>query len=236
MRSDNIIHLCGDIGIDKRKMSILVDGNSYKMNYNEFHILSYLAENSNKIISKDVLISVGWPDNIVTDASLHRAIFSLRAVLSLSNVEIKTISGRGYILVIDNDHTRDNKEEGSKKHSVTCKKSLIKKNIIIISILFFSISIINIVNELKNNLDFIDDNFIVLEIKDSTILKNKNISLPEEFLSKVKSNPKHLFYFFNKNKDFYEISTFDPKTNQSQNYFIEKENWKMFIKSWGREN
>ena len=236
MHSDNIIHLCGDISIDKRKMSILVDGNSYRMNYNEFHIFSYLAENSNKIISKDVLLSVGWPDNVVTDASLHKAIFSLRAVLSLSNVEIKTISGRGYILVIDSDHTRDNKEEGSEKNSIKCKKSAIKKNIIIISILFFSISIINIVNELKNNSDFIDDNFVVLEIKDRTILKNKNISLPEEFLSKVKSNPRHLFYFFNKNKDFYEVSTFDPKTNQSQNYFIEKENWKMFIKSWGREN
>ena len=236
MHSDNIIHLCGDISIDKRQMSILVDGNSYRMNYNEFHIFSYLAENSNKIISKDVLLSVGWPDNVVTDASLHKAIFSLRAVLSLSNVEIKTISGRGYILVIDSDHTKDNKEEGSEKNSIKCKKSAIKKNIIIISILFFSISIINIVNELKNNSDFIDDNFVVLEIKDRTILKNKNISLPEEFLSKVKSNPRHLFYFFNKNKDFYEVSTFDPKTNQSQNYFIEKENWKMFIKSWGREN
>lgn len=236
MHSDNIIQLCGDISIDKRQMSILVDGNSYRMNYNEFYILSYLAENSNKIISKDVLISVGWPDNIVTDASLHRAIFSLRAVLSLSSVEIKTISGRGYILVIDSDHTRDNKEEVSEKNSIKCKKSAIKKNIIIISILFFSISIINIVNELKNNSDFIDDNFVVLDIKDRTILKNKNISLPEEFLSKVKSNPRHLFYFFNKNKDFYEISTFDPKTNQSQNYFIEKENWKKFINSWRREN
>lgn len=236
MHSDNIIHLCGDISIDKRQMSILVDGNSYRMNYNEFHILSYLAENSNKIISKDVLLSVGWPDNVVTDASLHRAIFSLRAVLSLSNVEIKTISGRGYILVIDDDHTRDKREEGSEKHSITCKKSPIKNNIIIISILFFSISIINIVNKLKSKSDFIDNNFTVLEIKDSTILKNKNISLPEEFLSKVKSNPRHLFYFFNKNKYFYEISTFDPKTNQSQNYFIEKENWKSFINSWRGEN
>ena len=127
MHSDNIIHLCGDISIDKRKMSILVDGNSYRMNYNEFHIFSYLAENSNKIISKDVLLSVGWPDNVVTDASLHKAIFSLRAVLSLSNVEIKTISGRGYILVIDSDHTRDNKEEGSEKNNIKCKKSAIKK-------------------------------------------------------------------------------------------------------------
>jgi DNA-binding winged helix-turn-helix (wHTH) protein len=71
------------------------------MNYNEFHILSYLIENNNKIISKDVLLSVGWPDNVVTDASLHRSIFSLRAVLSPSNIEIKTISGRGYLLIID---------------------------------------------------------------------------------------------------------------------------------------
>ena len=196
MSSDNIIHLCDNISIDTRQMSILVDGNTYRMNYNEFHILSYLINNKNKIIAKDVLLSVGWPDNVVTDASLHRAIFSLRAVLSPSNVEIKTISGRGYILVVDSKNSKNNINEDKENNNI-CRQSRIKSNIVVLSILIFTISIVKIVHNLHDRSDFIDSNFTILELKNSTVLKNKKISLPEDFLSKVTSNPKNLFYFFN---------------------------------------
>ncbi|WP_236689917.1 winged helix-turn-helix domain-containing protein [Photobacterium angustum] len=53
-----------------------------KLNLSEQYILSYLIDNYGKPITKDELLNVGWPDRIVTEASLFQVIRALRVKLN----------------------------------------------------------------------------------------------------------------------------------------------------------
>ncbi|WP_305810221.1 winged helix-turn-helix domain-containing protein [Photobacterium kishitanii] len=48
----------------------------------EQYILSYLIENHSTPVTKDDLLKVGWPDRIVTEASLFQVIRALRVKLN----------------------------------------------------------------------------------------------------------------------------------------------------------
>ena len=62
-----------------------------------FEVLRYLAEHSNRVVTKDEVIKAVWPDVTVTDESLTRCISEVRQVLGdESQSMIKTISRRGY--------------------------------------------------------------------------------------------------------------------------------------------
>ncbi|WP_257721203.1 winged helix-turn-helix domain-containing protein [Pseudohongiella spirulinae] len=65
-------------------------------------LLCRLAEQSNRVISRDELISYLWPRVIVNENSLTRAVSDLRKALRYTpdhSVEIKTIPKRGYSLI-----------------------------------------------------------------------------------------------------------------------------------------
>lgn len=53
-----------------------------KLNLSEQYILSYLIDNYGKPVTKDELLHVGWPDRIVTEASLFQVIRALRVKLN----------------------------------------------------------------------------------------------------------------------------------------------------------
>ncbi|MCG3866130.1 MULTISPECIES: winged helix-turn-helix domain-containing protein [unclassified Photobacterium] len=53
-----------------------------KLNLSEQYILSYLIDNYGKPVTKDELLNVGWPDRIVTEASLFQVIRALRVKLN----------------------------------------------------------------------------------------------------------------------------------------------------------
>lgn len=53
-----------------------------KLNLSEQYILSYLIDNYGKPVTKDELLKVGWPDRIVTEASLFQVIRALRVKLN----------------------------------------------------------------------------------------------------------------------------------------------------------
>ena len=75
-KNDSIVYYCDDLILDRKEMSIKIDSHENKLNYNELMIIIHFMENNNQVISKNHLISVGWPDSIVTDSSLHKAIFN----------------------------------------------------------------------------------------------------------------------------------------------------------------
>lgn len=52
-----------------------------KLNLSEQYILTFLIENHHRPVTKEELLKVGWPDCIVTEASLFQIIRALRVKL-----------------------------------------------------------------------------------------------------------------------------------------------------------
>lgn len=91
------------IQIDYNTMSVKVLGKEVVLKAKEFKLFSYLYENKNKIITKDVLFSAVWGDSFFSDGTLNVHIRKLREKLEENPNKpkiIKTIWGTGYMLEI----------------------------------------------------------------------------------------------------------------------------------------
>src|SRR5882672_11412264 len=66
-----------------------------------FEVLRFLVENADRLVTKDEIITVIWPDVIVTEDSLSRCISDVRTALSDTEQRIiKTIPKRGYVFAV----------------------------------------------------------------------------------------------------------------------------------------
>ena len=91
----------GDVYIDRDKNRVRVKGKEISLKTMEFKLLCYLAENKNRIISKDELFRKVWGDVITGDGTLNVHIRHLREKIEENPNEpiyIKTIWGTGYML------------------------------------------------------------------------------------------------------------------------------------------
>lgn len=70
-----------------------------------FDLLVHLVRNSSRVVSKDELLDVIWPNVTVTDNSLQRAVSALRAALRKGNMEsaVRNVPGIGYRFCIDSE-------------------------------------------------------------------------------------------------------------------------------------
>lgn len=92
----------GDYDLDLQLGTLVHDGEPVHLRAKTFALLSYFARHAGRVIGKDELLAVVWPDVIVTEDSLTQAISELRRVLGDSH--LRTIPRRGYILeVVRND-------------------------------------------------------------------------------------------------------------------------------------
>ena len=67
-----------------------------------FNTLAYLLRNGGRLISKDELLSVVWPDSIVEENNLGKAIHSIRHFLGDNSADpklIETVPKHGYRFV-----------------------------------------------------------------------------------------------------------------------------------------
>src|SRR5215212_3694473 len=85
---------------------ILLDpaGETVKLMPKAFDILAFLAQNSDRVVSKDELLAAMWPDTIVEENNLTQNISALRRTFGEKPQEnrfIATIPGRGYRFVAD---------------------------------------------------------------------------------------------------------------------------------------
>jgi adenylate cyclase len=63
-----------------------------------FEVLRYLIENGGRLVSKDEIIGIVWPNVIVTDDSIKRCVSELRVALGDGEQRIiKTVPRRGYL-------------------------------------------------------------------------------------------------------------------------------------------
>ena len=91
----------GHIQIDTKLHRVRVNGAVIQLKTMEYKLLSYLAKNKNRIITKDELFQQVWGDSFVGDGTLNVHIRHLREKIE-SNPNnpqfIKTVWGTGYVL------------------------------------------------------------------------------------------------------------------------------------------
>lgn len=91
----------GQIQIDTKLHRVRVNGVDIQLKTMEYKLLSYLAKNKNRIISKDELFQNVWGDSFVGDGTLNVHIRHLREKIERNPKEpqfIKTVWGTGYVL------------------------------------------------------------------------------------------------------------------------------------------
>lgn len=75
------------------------DGQELKLRPKSFEVLTYLVENSARLISKEELIGSVWSGTAVTDDSLVQCLIEVRRALGDDGQRlIRTVPRRGYIL------------------------------------------------------------------------------------------------------------------------------------------
>ncbi|WP_449538893.1 response regulator transcription factor [Ferdinandcohnia sp. Marseille-Q9671] len=91
----------GQIQIDTKLHRVRVNGVDIQLKTMEYKLLSYLAKNKNRIITKDELFQHVWGDSFVGDGTLNVHIRHLREKIESNPKDpqfIKTVWGTGYVL------------------------------------------------------------------------------------------------------------------------------------------
>jgi predicted ATPase/DNA-binding winged helix-turn-helix (wHTH) protein len=78
--------------------SLIVDGKATVIGARAFDVLWALAEQGERVVSKDELLNAAWPDVVVEENNLQVQVSMLRKVLGTK--AIATIPGRGYKLTL----------------------------------------------------------------------------------------------------------------------------------------
>ncbi len=84
---------------------LLRDGRPLEIGGRAFDMLMVLLTSRGKIVSKEDIIAYVWPTTTVEESNLRFQMAVLRRVLGNGRNLIKTIPGRGYLLVDDRDET-----------------------------------------------------------------------------------------------------------------------------------
>jgi len=85
--------------LDLRRGCLLAGGNEVELRPKTFKVLCYLIDNAGRLVTKEELFEVVWPDVIVSDDSIAQCIYELRCKFDDDDhTLIKTVSRRGYLL------------------------------------------------------------------------------------------------------------------------------------------
>jgi DNA-binding winged helix-turn-helix (wHTH) protein/tetratricopeptide (TPR) repeat protein len=86
--------------IDLERACLLHRGEEVRLRPKVFEALKYLAENSNRLVTKDELIKALWTEPFVTDDSLVQCLVEIRRALGDEAQRcIKTVPRRGYMFI-----------------------------------------------------------------------------------------------------------------------------------------
>jgi TolB-like protein len=86
--------------LDLRRGALRTGNQEIELRPKSFEVLRYLIENAGRLIPKDELIRVVWPNVTVADEALARCVSDVRLALSDSSQSIiKTLPRRGYLFV-----------------------------------------------------------------------------------------------------------------------------------------
>jgi len=88
----------GDAEFDEAKGKLSVAGRAIELDRSSPAILAELLRHAGQDVSKDRLLRAGWPDRIVHENSLVKAVGRLRQVLAGHGAALETVYGYGYRL------------------------------------------------------------------------------------------------------------------------------------------
>ena len=105
-----LLYEFGSFLLDPVKRHLLREGEPVPLTRKVFETLLLLVQNGGKVLEKDEMMKILWPDTIVEEANLSQNIFTLRKTLGESPDEhkyIETIPRRGYRFVAHVTEVRD---------------------------------------------------------------------------------------------------------------------------------
>src|SRR5688500_16248885 len=94
----NRIYRFGPFVLDVSDRSLKREGSPISLTPKTFDLLVALVENAGRLVEKDVLVRMVWPDVAVEEGNLTKGIFSLRQVLEEKDDAryVETVPKRGY--------------------------------------------------------------------------------------------------------------------------------------------
>ena len=84
----------GRFVVQQTERRLLVDGTVAKLSTRAFDILAALIAGSGRMVSKNELLEIVWPRQVVEESNIHVHVSALRKVLGPD--VISTVPGRGY--------------------------------------------------------------------------------------------------------------------------------------------
>ena len=91
----------GDLEIDLAGREIRINGQSVELRTQEFEVLKVLADNKGVVLSREQLLSKAWGyDFYGQTRTVDVHIAQLRRKIAASQVQIETVTGIGYKLVV----------------------------------------------------------------------------------------------------------------------------------------
>ena len=98
IKGKNVLFYC-DLEVDSDRLMVIHNGLDLGLTLIEFKILKYLVMHSQKVVTRDELMEICWPNQSTTvDNSLSTHVTNLRSKLNGSQVGIRSIRGKGMIL------------------------------------------------------------------------------------------------------------------------------------------
>jgi Tol biopolymer transport system component/DNA-binding winged helix-turn-helix (wHTH) protein len=100
----NRIFRFDNVEIDVQNLRVTVDSEIRPLEPKSFRLMMYLVENPGRVLSKDEIMGVVWPDASVSDNSLARAIGQIRKALGedpKAPKYVETIPSVGYRFLVD---------------------------------------------------------------------------------------------------------------------------------------
>jgi len=91
----------GEAEFDETLGRLSIDGQTVELDRNCAAILSVLLEEAGREVAKERLLQAGWPDRIVHENSLAKAISRLRQSLGNQGAALESAYGFGYRLKVD---------------------------------------------------------------------------------------------------------------------------------------
>jgi adenylate cyclase len=91
----------GDLVLDTQAAQLLRQGRAVDLRPKSFEVLRVLAENAQRVVSRDELAATVWHGRVATDESITQCISDIRRVLADTDQRLlQTVPRRGYVLKV----------------------------------------------------------------------------------------------------------------------------------------
>jgi TolB-like protein/DNA-binding winged helix-turn-helix (wHTH) protein len=107
----------GSFLLDPSRARLLEGDRDIPLRPKTYELLTYLARNAGRVVSKDELFAAVWPGVVVTEDSLVRCIHEIREALAdPHHTIVRTVARRGYELAIPVREAATAEKGGSRSH------------------------------------------------------------------------------------------------------------------------